>query len=168
MLGPHYRVSFARVAASRSYPPGGLHDFLLGAAPPVVERRVRTPRPQEPRCVSSESWLLAPGAHRLLTGLVVPHHVDLPRSGMETASPALATGVFASEPPGKPCHCKLSQNMFSRSVVLNNNAYVFSCDGNKLIQFFKPIQGSFSCEHSVLSYFIVKTIYIKEFVSPIT
>ena len=118
-----------------------------------------------PELGSRGSW---PLEHRHLTGLVVPHPVDRPRSGMETASPALVAGVFASEPPGEPCYCKLSQNMFSRSVVSNNDAYVFSCDGNKLIQFFKPIQGSFSCEQSVLSYFIVKTIYIKEFVSPIT
>ena len=34
-------------------------------------------------------------------GLVAPWHVNLPRSGIEPVSPALA-GFCISEPPGKP------------------------------------------------------------------
>ena len=119
---------------------------------------------------AQQSWLLGSraGAQSLgHTGLVVPHHMDLPRSGMETASPALANGFFTSEPPGKPCYYNLSQNIFSRSVVLNNDTQVFACDGNKLINSSSQVQGSFSSEDTVLSYFIVKIIYIKEFVSSV-
>lgn len=36
------------------------------------------------------------------------------------------------------CCYNLSETIFSRSVVVNNDTYVFSCDCNKLIQFSKP------------------------------
>ena len=39
-------------------------------------------------------------AHR---SLVAPHSMwDLPRLGIEPMSPALAGGLFTTEPPGKP------------------------------------------------------------------
>ena len=37
-----------------------------------------------------------------LTGLVAPRHVDLPRPGLEPASPALADRFSTTAPPGKP------------------------------------------------------------------
>ena len=36
------------------------------------------------------------------SGLVAPRHMDLPRSGIKSKSPAWAGGFFAIEPPGKP------------------------------------------------------------------
>ena len=36
------------------------------------------------------------------TGLVGPCIWDLPRYGIEPVSPALASGLFTTEPPGKP------------------------------------------------------------------
>ena len=35
-------------------------------------------------------------------GLVAPWYVGFPRPGIETASPALADGLFTTEPLGKP------------------------------------------------------------------
>ena len=34
---------------------------------------------------------------------------DLPRSGIETVSPALEGGFFTTEPPGKPHKCLVSR-----------------------------------------------------------
>ena len=43
--------------------------------------------------------------HRLSSywaqGLLAPRHLNLPRLGIESASPALAGGFFATVPPGK-------------------------------------------------------------------
>jgi len=38
------------------------------------------------------------------SGLPFPPSGDLPDPGMEPASPALASGFFTTEPPGKPCY----------------------------------------------------------------
>ena len=42
------------------------------------------------------------------SGLSFPSPEDLPDPGMEPASPALASGFFTTEPPGKPL--KLTDN----------------------------------------------------------
>ena len=38
------------------------------------------------------------------SGLLFPTPGDLPRPGIKAVSPALASGFFTTEPPGKPCH----------------------------------------------------------------
>ena len=47
-------------------------------------------------------------------GLVTPWHVgDLPGSGIEPMSPALADGFFTTEPPGKPPSILFSINEYT-------------------------------------------------------
>lgn len=60
---------------------------------------------------------LSHGAHRL--GCPTPHGSQ--NQGWKPRLQHWQSGFFTSEPPGKPCYYNLSQNIFSRSVVLNHN-----------------------------------------------
>ena len=63
-----------------------------------------------PLCLLATPWTVAHQAplsmgfsrQEYWSGLPCPPPGDLPHTGMETTSPALAGGIFTTEPPGKP------------------------------------------------------------------
>ena len=85
VLGLHCCTGFPLVAGSGDYSPHSAQASHRRAQAPG--RRV------------SQLWSLA--------GFVVQGTWDLPGSGIEPMSPALAGGLFTTEPPGKPGRLRL-------------------------------------------------------------
>ena len=60
---------------------------------------------------------LSMGFHRqeYWSGLLFPSPGDLPNTGTELPSPALAGGFFTTEPPGKPINIKITKSYTTNS-----------------------------------------------------
>ena len=93
VLGLHGCAGFSLLVVSGGYPLVAVRGILTAVASLVAEQGLQGPRAS------------AVAAPRLYCGAWVQMLCslgDLPRSGVDPLSPALAGGFFATEPPGVP------------------------------------------------------------------
>ena len=97
VLGLHCGTGFSLVAG---------HELLTAAASPVVEHGL-----QDLKASVGGKWAQQPQLHGWdVEALLLCRTWDLPRSGTEHPSPALAGRVFTAEPLGKPMSANYTIN----------------------------------------------------------
>ena len=82
--------------------------------------------------ISSGSGTLEHRLHRCGTWAL--RHMDLPGSGNEPVSPALAGGLFITEPPGKPSFNFLINRFVVGSISWSLRSLCFSMGPNIILQ----------------------------------
>ena len=88
--------AFSAVAAGGGWSLVAVPSLLIAVASPVAERGLQG---------APASAVVAPGLDSSDPWAQLLHSIwDLPRSGIESVSPALANRFFTTEPPGKPSH----------------------------------------------------------------